>query len=132
MLEFFSTCKINDTKMGLDTTDTLCFQLGEDRHNMTRRHDERRKRGARFFGEYFVGRLVDHFKLVSEEGFQELNVVVGELRMIDMDELQATAARALEDVEGAHAEDEGVLANPTFVHAPQPPPAAALVVRTMP
>ncbi|GJW12912.1 hypothetical protein Tco_1578739 [Tanacetum coccineum] len=44
------------------------------------RHDKRRKRGARFFGEYFVGRLVDHFGLVTEEGFQELTVVVGELR----------------------------------------------------
>ncbi|GJZ66283.1 hypothetical protein Tco_0622979 [Tanacetum coccineum] len=44
------------------------------------RHDKRRKRGARFFGEYFVGRLVDHFGLVTEEGFQELTVEVGELR----------------------------------------------------
>ncbi|GJW50340.1 hypothetical protein Tco_0091691 [Tanacetum coccineum] len=98
--------QINDTEMRLDTADTLCFQLGEARHCMTQsmikgtavsipyllaqylfRHDKRRKRGARFFGEYFVGRLVDHFGLVTEEGFQELTVVVGELRMIDMDTL---------------------------------------------
>ncbi|GJV62311.1 putative reverse transcriptase domain-containing protein [Tanacetum coccineum] len=45
---------------------------------------------------------------------------------------QATVARALEDVEGVYAEDKGVQANPTFIHAPQPPYAAAPVVRTMP
>ncbi|GJX68914.1 hypothetical protein Tco_0304641 [Tanacetum coccineum] len=37
MLEFFSTCKINDTEMGLDTADNLCFQLGGARCSMTRR-----------------------------------------------------------------------------------------------
>nr|GEY58628.1 hypothetical protein [Tanacetum cinerariifolium] len=28
ILEFFSTCKMSGTEMGLDVTDTLCFQLG--------------------------------------------------------------------------------------------------------
>ncbi|GKB60640.1 hypothetical protein Tco_0916826, partial [Tanacetum coccineum] len=27
MLEFFSTCRIDDNEMGLDIVDTLCFQL---------------------------------------------------------------------------------------------------------
>ncbi|GJY42826.1 hypothetical protein Tco_0431039 [Tanacetum coccineum] len=34
MLEFFSTCMIYDTKMGLDVHDTLCFQLGGARRSM--------------------------------------------------------------------------------------------------
>ncbi|GJY26793.1 hypothetical protein Tco_0401519 [Tanacetum coccineum] len=35
MLEFFSTCRIDDTKIGLDTADNLCFQLGGARRSMT-------------------------------------------------------------------------------------------------
>ncbi|GJY48159.1 hypothetical protein Tco_0438115 [Tanacetum coccineum] len=37
MLEFFSTCRMSDTEMGLDAADTLCFQLGGARRRMTRR-----------------------------------------------------------------------------------------------
>ncbi|GJR48409.1 hypothetical protein Tco_1316512 [Tanacetum coccineum] len=29
ILEFLSTCRMSDTEMGLNVTDTLCFQLGE-------------------------------------------------------------------------------------------------------
>ncbi|GKD27599.1 hypothetical protein Tco_1233813 [Tanacetum coccineum] len=35
ILEFLSTCRMNDTEMGLDITDTLCFQLGGARPRMT-------------------------------------------------------------------------------------------------
>ncbi|GKE92451.1 hypothetical protein Tco_1573546 [Tanacetum coccineum] len=35
MLEFFSTCRMSDTEMGLDVADTLCFQLGGARRRMT-------------------------------------------------------------------------------------------------
>ncbi|GJZ74854.1 hypothetical protein Tco_0639319 [Tanacetum coccineum] len=51
------------------------------------RHAKGGKRGAKLSGGYFVGRLVEHFGLVTEEGLKGLTVVVGELRVIDMDEL---------------------------------------------
>ncbi|GKA36654.1 hypothetical protein Tco_0723219 [Tanacetum coccineum] len=35
ILEFFSTCRMSNTKMGLDVADTLCFQLGGVRRRMT-------------------------------------------------------------------------------------------------
>nr|GFD06890.1 hypothetical protein [Tanacetum cinerariifolium] len=35
MLEFFSTCRIDDTMIGLDIVDTLFFQLGGARCSMT-------------------------------------------------------------------------------------------------
>ncbi|GJU82618.1 hypothetical protein Tco_1284983 [Tanacetum coccineum] len=118
------------------------------------RHDEGRKRGARLSSKYFVGCLVEHFGLVTEEGLQGLIVVVGELRMVGIDELvrlrickrfgdtlawvasglerqQVAVAGAPEDVEGAHTEVESVQADPVPVQAPEPPPAAAQS-RTMP
>nr|GEU63420.1 hypothetical protein [Tanacetum cinerariifolium] len=161
------TDRINDTEMGLDIADTLCFQLGGARRSMTWRQfilalglhatEEMNgdgfeaywgsKRGARLSGRHFVRRLAEHFRLVTEEGLQGLVVVVGELMMIDMDDLVrlricerlgdtwawvtlgpdrqlVVVARAPENVEGAHAEDEGVQADPTPVQAPKLPPAA--------
>ncbi|GKF75966.1 hypothetical protein Tco_0225410, partial [Tanacetum coccineum] len=35
MLEFFSTCRISDTVLELDVADTLCFQLGGLRRQMS-------------------------------------------------------------------------------------------------
>ncbi|GKE09428.1 hypothetical protein Tco_1412979 [Tanacetum coccineum] len=35
ILEFFSTCRMSDTEMGLYVADTLCFQLGGARRRMT-------------------------------------------------------------------------------------------------
>nr|GEX20140.1 hypothetical protein [Tanacetum cinerariifolium] len=35
ILEFLSTYRMSDTKMGLDVADTLCFQLGGARRRMT-------------------------------------------------------------------------------------------------
>ncbi|GJV78544.1 hypothetical protein Tco_1514414 [Tanacetum coccineum] len=115
---------------------------------------EGRKHEARMSGGYFIGRLAEHFGLVSDEGLIGLTMVACELPLIDMDELvrlrifdmfddtwdwvalgpemqQVTAAGAPEDVEGAHAEVEGDQAISALVQAPQPPPAAAQS-RTMP
>ncbi|GJX01549.1 hypothetical protein Tco_0185462 [Tanacetum coccineum] len=35
ILEFLSTCRMSDTKMGLDVADMLCFQLGGAKRRMT-------------------------------------------------------------------------------------------------
>ncbi|GKD69880.1 hypothetical protein Tco_1323970 [Tanacetum coccineum] len=35
ILEFFNTCRMSGTEMGLDIADTLCFQLGRARRRMT-------------------------------------------------------------------------------------------------
>ncbi|GKB40406.1 putative reverse transcriptase domain-containing protein, partial [Tanacetum coccineum] len=111
------------------------------------RHAKGRKRGARLSGGHFVGRLVEHFGLVTEEGLQGLTVVVGELRVIDMDKLvrlricerlgyiwawvamgpkrqPIDVAGAPEVTEGAPVVNEGVLVIPAPVQVPQPPLAA--------
>ncbi|GJR14993.1 hypothetical protein Tco_0797645 [Tanacetum coccineum] len=116
MLEFFSTCRIDDTKMGLDTADTLCFQYAEGR-----------KRGARLSGGHFVGRVIEHFRLHICERLGDTWVWVAP----GPERQQVAAARALEDVKGAHAKVEGNQAILKLVQAPQSPSAAALVVRTM-
>ncbi|GJU34190.1 hypothetical protein Tco_1182544 [Tanacetum coccineum] len=62
MLEFFSTCRMSDTEMGLDVADTLCFQLGGARRRMTWRqfilalglHTEEEMAEA-VFGAYWSG-----------------------------------------------------------------------------
>nr|GEY31449.1 hypothetical protein [Tanacetum cinerariifolium] len=51
------------------------------------RHAEGRKYGARLSGGHFIGRLAEHFGLITKEGIRGMTVVVVELRMIDMDEL---------------------------------------------
>ncbi|GKE20029.1 hypothetical protein Tco_1431541 [Tanacetum coccineum] len=79
-------------------------------------HAEGRKSGGRLSGKHFSGRLAAHFSLVSDEG---LRVAPGPER-----QLAAAAARALEDVEGAHNEVEGDQAIMTPIHAPPPPPPA--------
>ncbi|GJY21263.1 hypothetical protein Tco_0393829 [Tanacetum coccineum] len=89
------------------------------------------------FGGYFVARLAEHFRLITEESLRGLIVVVYDLTLIDMDELvrlriydrlgdvwawtgperqQVAAARAtLADQE---IPKEGVLAYPAPAHAP--------------
>nr|GEY85989.1 hypothetical protein [Tanacetum cinerariifolium] len=114
------------------------------------RHAEGRKCGARMSGGHFVGRLAEHFGLVTEEGLWGLTVVVGELRVINMDELarlricerlgdtwawvaprperqQVAAAGAPEVVEGTSA-----LAVPAPLPLPPGPQATAPATRTMP
>ncbi|GJU23421.1 reverse transcriptase domain-containing protein [Tanacetum coccineum] len=79
------------------------------------RHSERRKSGARISVGYFIGRLADHFGLVSNEGLLGLSawVALGPKRQ------QGAAAGAPEVVDGTPTVNEGVLAP---VQAPQPPP----------
>ncbi|GJS70117.1 hypothetical protein Tco_0702958 [Tanacetum coccineum] len=83
-------------------------------------HDEGRKSGARLSGEHFIGRLAAHFGLVSDKGLRGLSVITRELLMIDLHEL---------DAEDVLADDEGALADPTPMQAPQPPQSAP---RTIP
>ncbi|GJS06603.1 hypothetical protein Tco_0363399 [Tanacetum coccineum] len=60
------------------------------------RHTEGRKHGARLSGGHFVGRLAEHFRLAW--------VAPGQERQ------QVAAAGSPNDVEGAHAKDEGRMA----------------------
>ncbi|GKA87501.1 hypothetical protein Tco_0809265 [Tanacetum coccineum] len=98
-----------------------------------RRHDEGRKRGARLSSKYFVGCLVEHFGLVTEEGLQGLIVVVGELQMVGIDELvRLRICKRFGDTLAWVASGlERQQADPVPVQAPEPPPAAAQS-RTMP
>ncbi|GJS00913.1 hypothetical protein Tco_0317421 [Tanacetum coccineum] len=50
-------------------------------------HAEGRKSRARLFGGHFIGRLADHFSLVSDEGLRGLSVISRELPVIDLHEL---------------------------------------------
>ncbi|GKA64788.1 hypothetical protein Tco_0764495 [Tanacetum coccineum] len=84
------------------------------------RHTEGRKSGARMSGRYFIGRLAEHFGLVSDEGKLGLSVISRVLPVIDLDEI----------AEGAPNVDEGAHAIPSPIQAPQLPLAAALT-RTM-
>ncbi|GKA93200.1 hypothetical protein Tco_0815186 [Tanacetum coccineum] len=103
------------------------------------RHAEGRKSGARLSGGHFIGRIVAHFGLVSDEGLRGLSVITRVLLMLDLHELvrlniyvrlgdtwawPAAAARAPEDAEVAHDKVEGNQAIPAPVQAPQPPPPA--------
>ncbi|GKD99166.1 hypothetical protein Tco_1383063 [Tanacetum coccineum] len=94
------------------------------------RHAEGRKSGARLSEGYFIGRLAQHFGLVSDDGLRGLSVVSRELSLIDMGEL-VVAAGAPGVVEDALAVDEGDQAVPAPVQAlqqpPPSPPAAASV-----
>nr|GEW12281.1 hypothetical protein [Tanacetum cinerariifolium] len=81
------------------------------------RHADGRKHGAQMSRGHFITCLVDHFGLLIENRLQGTTVV-------------ATTAEALEVVEGAHANEEGVQAVPATIQAPQPPPPAT--TRTMP
>ncbi|GJS17176.1 hypothetical protein Tco_0411648 [Tanacetum coccineum] len=94
-----------------------------------------RKSGARLSGGYFIRRLVDHFGLVSDEGFMGLTVISRELLVIYLHELDklnicgrfgdtwawvapgpekqpVAAANALEAAKDAPVEDEGAQADP--------------------
>ncbi|GJR26437.1 hypothetical protein Tco_1102669 [Tanacetum coccineum] len=119
ILEFLSTCRMSDAEMGLDVVDTLSF-LVEDKH--LRRHAEGRNNGARLFRGHFIGRLAAHFGLVSDEGLRGL-LPSGSSEAADDWAYTPKAAR------DAPAVDEGALANPAPMQAPQPPRA---IPRTMP
>nr|GEX78371.1 hypothetical protein [Tanacetum cinerariifolium] len=147
IFEFFSTCMI-DSEIGLDVSDTLCFQLGGARRRSERVIPDKGDlsdywvkissgkdflRGAssytyirdlvqRLYGGHFIRRLAHHFGLVSNDGLRGLSVVTHEIPLIDM---------AIED---AHFIDEGAPAVLALVYAPQPPPpqaAGKLIKRLM-
>ncbi|GJX86520.1 hypothetical protein Tco_0337294 [Tanacetum coccineum] len=140
ILEFFSTCRMSDTEMGLHTAE----EMAEDGFEAYW-HAEGRKSGARMSGGNFIGHLADHFGIVSDEGLMGLSVITRVLTVIDLHELaklnicvrlgdtwawvalgpkrqQVAEAGAPEVVEGALVVFEGV---PAPVQAPQPPPTAA-------
>ncbi|GJY33262.1 hypothetical protein Tco_0417731 [Tanacetum coccineum] len=105
--------RMNDTKMGLDVADTLCFQLGGVRRRMTRRQfilalglhtdEEMGLLGAGSFLCFHLrpceeimpqidrlhilaeGRILEG--LVSDQGLRGLSVVTCELPLIDLHEL---------------------------------------------
>ncbi|GJY18054.1 hypothetical protein Tco_0389545 [Tanacetum coccineum] len=151
ILEFFSTCRIED-EMGLDVAGTLCFQMGGVRRrserlipdkgdlsdywveisfgrdflrgapsytyikNPVRRlHAEGRQSGARLSGGHFIGRLVHHFGLVSDDGLRGLSIVAP----LRPERQQVAAVGALAVAEDAPAVDEGDQAISVPVHAPQ-------------
>ncbi|GKE06917.1 hypothetical protein Tco_1398935 [Tanacetum coccineum] len=115
-----------------------------------------RKSGAHISGGQFVGRLAEHFGLLTAEILGGLTVIAPELPFIDMAELvrlqicaqfddtwawvamgperqpdAATGAPAV--AEDAPAVDEGDQAVPAPVQAPQqPPPPPLAAARTMP
>nr|GEU81484.1 RNA-directed DNA polymerase, eukaryota [Tanacetum cinerariifolium]GEW25399.1 RNA-directed DNA polymerase, eukaryota [Tanacetum cinerariifolium] len=144
VLEFFSTCKI-DGEMGLDVADTLCFHLGEDGSKCLLDRD------------LFCGRFSSYTPFLHTyrgSYAKGLTVIVQELHVIDMDELvrlqlciklddtwawvasgterqlDATAG-VLETAEDAPIVDEGDLAVPAPVQAPQLPPPAGKKSQTM-
>ncbi|GKF63066.1 hypothetical protein Tco_0183120, partial [Tanacetum coccineum] len=51
------------------------------------RHTEGRKSRARMFVGYFIGRLAEHFGLVSDDGLLGLSVIARILPVIDLYEL---------------------------------------------
>ncbi|GKF01444.1 hypothetical protein Tco_0028367, partial [Tanacetum coccineum] len=81
------------------------------------RHAEGRKSGAKMSGGYFIGRLADHFGLVSDEGLMGLSMIARVLPV--------AAVGAPKVVEGDPAVDGGV---PVPVQAPQPLPAPARTI----
>nr|GEV44652.1 retrovirus-related Pol polyprotein from transposon TNT 1-94 [Tanacetum cinerariifolium] len=109
-------------------------------------------RGARMSSHHFVGCLNEHFELVTKKGLYGLAVVVGELRVIDMDKLvrlcicdrqgdtwawvaPGPKRQQVVVTEAAQADqeipEESVQADPTPVQASQAPTATP-ATRTMP
>ncbi|GJT11904.1 hypothetical protein Tco_0858946 [Tanacetum coccineum] len=136
ILEFFRTCRISDTELGLDVTDTLCFQLGGPRHPVRRlchmlisynisgwgqapEKADGRKSRAKMSRGHFIGCLAEHFGLVSDEGLMGLTR-----------EAADCYGWCPEIAEGAPDVDEDAQVVPAPVQATQPPLAAASI-RTM-
>ncbi|GKB80221.1 hypothetical protein Tco_0947116 [Tanacetum coccineum] len=105
-----------------------------------------RKSRAMMFGGHFIGRLAEHFGLVSDDGLMGLSMIARVLLVINLDELvklkicvrlsdtwawvapgperqPIVLVGALEVTKGALDVDEGAQAVPRLVQAPQPPPA---------
>ncbi|GKC14274.1 hypothetical protein Tco_1011056 [Tanacetum coccineum] len=81
----------------------------------------------------FVGRLAQHFRLLTAEILGGLTVITPELPIIDMDELPDVAVGTPTVAEDALAIDEGDQAVLAPVQAPQqPPPPPPAAARTTP
>nr|GEV99728.1 hypothetical protein [Tanacetum cinerariifolium] len=91
------------------------------------RHVDGRKSGARLFEGHFIGCLATHFGLVSDQGLRGLSVA---WIASGPEKQQVVAAGAPEATEDVPVADEGALAVPAPVQAPQPPPPAARTART--
>ncbi|GKB89193.1 hypothetical protein Tco_0961465 [Tanacetum coccineum] len=85
ILEFFSTCRIAQGVLDLDTLYILQFQLGAVEealslfdcvHYYWERHVEGRKQRAKMSGGHFIACLAKHFGLLIEEILQERQQVV--------------------------------------------------------
>ncbi|GJS70524.1 hypothetical protein Tco_0703365 [Tanacetum coccineum] len=148
------TNRMSDIEMGLDVHDTICFQLDMDVlraapsytfirdpvRRLYHRKEERSLINTSFLGEYECSSLaleregrdkkkrLDHLKQ-DQEMLIGRHLGLGSPR--NREEL-AAAAGALEVAEGSPIVDDGVQANSAPIQAPQPPPAATLVVRTIP
>ncbi|GJR60174.1 hypothetical protein Tco_1502336 [Tanacetum coccineum] len=73
ILEFLSTCRMGDIKMGLDVADTLCFQLGGVRRRMTWRQfilalglHSKEEMAEVGFGAYWLGRPILFYVFIRD------------------------------------------------------------------
>ncbi|GKA78953.1 hypothetical protein Tco_0785490 [Tanacetum coccineum] len=111
ILEFLSTYRMSDTKMGLDVADILCFQLSRARRRMTWRqfilalglHSEEEMAEPRF---NICSRFGDTWAWIAP----------------GLETQQAAAVGAPRAVEDALAANEGAQAIPAPVQEPQLPP----------
>nr|GEX87599.1 hypothetical protein [Tanacetum cinerariifolium] len=113
ILEFFSTCLHTVEEMAEDGFEAYCISgRGQATEKVTAidllylrsmdqgtanvsyllaqylyRHAEGRKNGAKMSRGHFIGRIVEHFGLVSDEGLMGLSVIACVLLVIDLDEL---------------------------------------------
>ncbi|GJT43361.1 hypothetical protein Tco_0952076 [Tanacetum coccineum] len=127
ILEFFSTFRFGEVVLDLDTAGALQFQLGGVRcrratgllHEVllgVRLFASGRKSGAKLSGGHFIGRLAQHFGLVSDDGLRGLSV------MTRSGEAASCCGRCPRGAKDAPDVDEGAQAVPAPIHAPPPPP----------
>ncbi|GJY04568.1 hypothetical protein Tco_0370508 [Tanacetum coccineum] len=125
---------IDDTEMGLDTADTLCFQLGRARRSMPwrkfillitcsiagRSHALEKVISADLFylRSMDVGSVNISYLLLGIKSFYKIMLLKDLILLVVIPD---AAAGAPKDVEGAHAEVEGNQAVLAPVQAPQPP-----------
>nr|GEU90069.1 hypothetical protein [Tanacetum cinerariifolium] len=99
ILEFFSICSMTNTELRFDEADTQCFQLGGAGHTMIWR-------------QFILALGLHTAEEMTIDGFEAY--WLGSMRVAPgLDWQPAIMAGALEDVEGALAEDEGAQAIPT-------------------
>ncbi|GJX24985.1 hypothetical protein Tco_0231281 [Tanacetum coccineum] len=104
ILEFFSTCRIG-SEMGLDVADTLCFQLGGDRHR-----SERVIPNKGDLSDYWVEISSGRDFLRGAPSYTYIRIQFGGCATGPKRQ-QVVAAGALEAAEDAPAVDEGAQAD---------------------